>query len=276
VRVEGRLVVVSGASSGIGAATARAFSAARARAVVLLARRPELLSQVVGTIETQGGRAHAYAVNLADTRATMETAERIRRECGEPDILINNAGAGRWLFPEETDVEEAVAMMAVPYVAAFSLTRAFLPVMLSRGSGHIVNITSPACFLPWPGATAYSAARWAMRGFSEALAQDLRGTGVDVSLVVPGKVSSSYFDANPGSEERIPSIARLHRMLSPEEVAAEILRAIERRRRLVVAPRLLQVAVWWARHFPSTVRTLLYATGARRAGKITGQSPPSA
>jgi short-subunit dehydrogenase len=103
-----------------------------------------------------------------------------------------------------------------------------------------------------------------MRGFSEALAADLHGTGVDVSLVVPGKVSSDYFEANPGSEERIPRVARLYRTLSPEEVAREILRAVERRRRLVIRPWLLAATVFWARTFPATVRPLLQGTGARR------------
>jgi short-subunit dehydrogenase len=157
-----------------------------------------------------------------------------------------------------------MTMMRVPYGAAFALTRCFLPQMLERRHGHIVNLTSPACFLAFPGATAYSVARWAMRGFSEALDADLHGTGVDVSLVAPGKVSSAYFKNNPGSEERIPGIANLYATLTPEQVARLIAQAVERRKRVVIRPRLLALTVYWSRWFPGTVRPLLLRTGARR------------
>jgi short-subunit dehydrogenase len=85
-----------------------------------------------------------------------------------------------------------------------------------------------------------------------------------VSLVAPGKVSSGYFEHNPGSEERIPGIGRLYRTLTPDEVARHIVAAIERRRRLVVRPRLLQLTVWWGRHFPWMVAPLVRMSGVRR------------
>jgi len=87
-------------------------------------------------------------------------------------------------------------MMAMPYFAAFYITRALLPAMLRRGSGHLVYVNSPASLVAWPGAAAYTAARWALRGFAEALRADLRGTRLRVSSVIPGKVSSSYFAHN--------------------------------------------------------------------------------
>ena len=212
---------------------------------------------MAGLLRSLGVRAHAYGCDLGDLEATRALAERIRAELGDPQLLVNNAGAGRWLFPEETTAREAAQMMAVPYAAAFALSAAFLPGMLARKAGHIVNLSSPACFFAWPGATAYSAARWAMRGLSEALEADLHGTGVGVSLVVPGKVRSEYFANNPGSEQRIPGIAGLYRTLESEEVARLIVRAVERRQRLVIRPLLLAATVHWARWFPGTVRALL-------------------
>jgi len=155
-------------------------------------------------------------------------------------------------------------MMAVPYFAAFEMTRAFLPGMLARGSGHVINLTSPASRLVWPGANAYTAARWAMRGFSEALRADLAGTGIDVTLVVPGKVASRYFEANPGSEERIPRISSLIPTLSPEAVAAAIVGVIERPRREVVLPAMLRLLFLVHHVAPWPVEALMVRTGWRR------------
>jgi len=170
--INGKLVLVSGASSGIGAATAKAMASAGGR-VVLLARRKEALDQVAVEITSAGRQAWIYSVDLADAEAVAAVAKQITEERGTPDIIINNAGAGRWLFVDETSPAEAVQMMAVPYFAAFNVTHAFLPATLRRNSGHIVNISSVGSRFVWPGATTYLAARWAVRGFTEALRADL-------------------------------------------------------------------------------------------------------
>ncbi|HSB37068.1 MAG TPA: SDR family oxidoreductase, partial [Thermoanaerobaculia bacterium] len=166
--LRGRLAVVTGASSGIGAATARLLAREGAR-VVLVARTGGALEKISGEIRAAGGEATAVAADLGDAVAATGACERILREAGVPDLLVNNAGAGRWLFTEETPPGEAVAMMAAPYFAAFFATQTFLPGMLARGSGRIVNVNSPAAKLTWPGAAGYASARWALRGFTEAL-----------------------------------------------------------------------------------------------------------
>lgn len=163
-----KLVLVTGASSGIGEATAKRYGASGAH-VLLLARNVERLEAVAKATRNAGGTASAFPVDLADARAVDEVAARIEREAGTPDTLINNAGAGRWIPLIETPAEEALAMIAVPYLAAFNLTRAFLPKMLARRSGAIACITSPASYLAWPNACAYTAARHALAGFTEAL-----------------------------------------------------------------------------------------------------------
>jgi len=174
MKLKGKILVITGASSGIGAATARAAAREGAR-VVLLARSQGKLEDLAEEIRREGGQAWVYPVDLTDDQAVAEVAERITREVGTPDILVNNAGVGRWLATEETSAEEAVSMMAAPYFAAFFLTRAFLPDMLRRHTGTIVNMTSLASRIVWPGAVAYTAARWAMRGLTEALRADLSG-----------------------------------------------------------------------------------------------------
>src|SRR4029079_9329279 len=125
-----RLVLVTGASSGIGAATAKLYAARGAR-VLLRARNEAKLDEVAAAIKHDGGGASPYAVDLANPSAIAETSAHIKREAGTPDILSNKCGAGRQLSVPATSAEEALAMIEVPYLAAFNLTRAFLPEMIA-------------------------------------------------------------------------------------------------------------------------------------------------
>lgn len=255
-----KLVLVTGASSGIGEATARRYGASGAQ-VLLLARNAERLATVAKAIRKDGGTATAFPVDLADPDAIKEVSARITREAGTPDILINNAGAGRWLPLIETTAEDALAMMKVPYFAAFNLTRALLPEMLARRSGAIACITSPASYLAWPNACAYTAARHALAGFTEALRADVKGTGLSVTLVVLGVVESPYWEHNPGSREHVPETnPTLVPTLTLEEAAEAIMDGTERRKRMVVKPGILR-----ALFLLNAVAPRLVASQLRRA-----------
>jgi uncharacterized protein len=196
MKIDGGRALVTGASSGIGAATARALSA-RGASVVLVARNVERLTAVVTGIEAAGGRAKAYTADLAEAREVSRVAHLVQEQHGTPDIVVNNAGAGRWLPIVDTSADELLAMVAVPFLAAFNLTRELLPGMRRRGTGHIVNVTSIGSFLVWPSAAAYISARWAMRGFNEALRAELYGSRIGVSLVGFAQVSSSFWNTTP-------------------------------------------------------------------------------
>ena len=125
-------------------------------------------------------------------------------------------------------------------------------------------MTSAAAYFYFPGSNGYSTARWAMRAFSEHLREDLRGTGVGVTLIVPAEVDTPYFDHNPGSRERVPGIGRLMGRLTPEHVAERTIKGTERGRRVVNIPRRLAAFEFSARHFPRTTRALVTRTGWRR------------
>ena len=262
--IKDRIVVVTGASSGIGATAAKAI-ARRGGRVVLLARTQSALEAVAAEIAADGGEASAYPADLTDAEAVDRVAKAVRDEIGIPDIVINNAGAGRWLFVVETSPTEMAQMMAAPYFAAFYVTRAFLPEMLKRGRGHFVSVGSPASLLPWPGAAAYTAARLALHGFTEALRADLYGTGLRVTMVIAGKVDSPYWAHNPGSEERAPKIARLIPTLKVEQVVEAIVRAVEGNRRQVIVPFMLRLFAALYRFFPRPVEGLVHGTGWRRS-----------
>jgi uncharacterized protein len=259
VELGGKTVLITGASTGIGAATARAMNEAGAR-VALVARSEDKLRELAGGLKD----GHAYPADVSDADAVGAMAERVRQELGVPDVIVNNAGAGRWLFIEETDPDEWVRMNQVPYFAAFFVTRAFIEGMLARGSGRIVNVNTPVSSLPWPGAVGYGSARWGVRGFTATLRADLRGTGVGVTEIVPAKVSSEYFENNPGAEERIPSVARIMKTLTPDECGQMIARAVERERREVIFPFLLRLFYIQARLAPRLTEWVLWRTGARR------------
>ena len=190
-----RLVLITGASSGIGKAAARRYGSSNAH-VVLLARNAGRLEEAVSAIRKDGGTATAFPVDLADARATQEVSERIAREAGTPDVLINNAGA---------------------------------------------CITSPASFVIWPNAVAYTAARHALAGFTEALRAEVRGSGLSVTLVVLGLVESAYWEHNAGSRAHVPVISpTIAPPLTSDEAAEAIFAGVEARRRTVVKPATLR------------------------------------
>jgi uncharacterized protein len=232
--------------------------------VALVARSQSALDAVTGAIVQAGGDARAYTADLSDGGAADAVATRIKAELGAPDIVINCAGAGQWLDIEETTPAQALQMMGAPYVAAFNLTRQFVPGMLARHSGRIVNVNSPAAFGPWPGATAYASARWALRGLTEALRVDLYGTGVGVTQVVAGEVESPYWAHNPGARERLPRLTRYFRTLAPEEVANAIVRSIEHDQATVVIPFVLRFALALSQLWPGALRRAFAATGRTR------------
>lgn len=260
-----KLVLVTGASSGIGEATAKLYAAQGAR-ILLLARSAERLAAVAGAIKRNGGEARAFPIDLADANAVAALSARIERELGTPDILINNAGAGRWLPLVATTPDEARAMIEVPYLAAFYVTRAFLPKMLARGTGAIACIASPASYLAWPNACAYIAARHAVLGFTEALRSEVAGTGVAVTLVVLGTVETPYWEHNPGSRAHLPKTdPRLLPTLSTEAAARAIVRGIDRRRPRVVKPGFYRVLF-----LLNALAPRLVARQVRRAAKPRG------
>lgn len=128
-----------------------------------------------------------------------------------------------------------------------------------------MNVTSIGGFLAWPGATAYTAARWAMRGFSEALAADLAPTGLAVTLAVFAKVDSPYYTNHPGSDERIPRAQSMIRVLTPREAGRAVVAGIRKARALVAAPFMLRLVLIQACWFPGFTRGLMRATGRRWA-----------
>jgi len=257
-----KLILITGASSGIGAEMAKQFSQ-QDHTVLLLARNEDNLKQITEQITQQGGKAFYYVADVGEYEQVQQVSEQIKQIHGTPDVLINNAGSGLWRFIEETSYEEILTNIKVPYLGAAYITKAFMLEMLARRSGQIVNMTSIAAKLPFAGATTYIASRKAMIGLHEALTMDLKGTGVKASLSYFAKVKSSFWSNNPGSEERLPLAQKMIPEVSTEQAAQVIVKGVANRRSDITAPFMARVVLFLNWLTPPITKLIMHLTGYR-------------
>jgi short-subunit dehydrogenase len=234
--LRGEVALVTGASSGIGAATALEL-AQRGVRLVLAARRAEELTAVAHTIQTGGGEVIAVPTDVTDARQVARLVQRAVEAFGRVDVLVNNAGIGSRESLVKTSPDEVTQIVGVNLLGAMLLTRAVLPGMVERRHGAIISVASVSGLIATD--PLYSATKFGLRGFSLGLRRELLGTGVSVSLVSPGFI-------------RTPLTARRRaRMPGPEIVARAIAGLVLHPRREVVVPRRYRFAVWAERALPS-------------------------
>lgn len=229
----GRGAVVTGASSGIGAALARRLAAEGAR-VALVARRAEALESLAGEIRAAGGTALAVPCDVGERDAVEAAAERVGAELGAVDLLVNNAGYGHHRPFLRWDVADMENVMRVNYLGSLYWTKALLPGMVERGEGWVVFVASVAGRIAAPDETAYAASKFAVVGLAEALSLEVEDRGVHVLTVCPGVIRTPFFDAE--ALERMPGPAR-RGMRDPEDLVDAILAALARGRRQLTWPR---------------------------------------
>lgn len=186
--MNGRTVVITGASKGLGAAAARAFCERGAR-VALLARSTERLEAVVAELRGTGGTAEAWPTDVRDWEQVDATFRGILQRWGRIDVLVNLAGIKREGAVEEVQQEAAVETLRVNYLGSLACCRAVLPAMRRQGDGHIINVSSVLGKRATPGRSVYSASKAALNALTDALRMELAGTGIAVSLVCPGRLA---------------------------------------------------------------------------------------
>ncbi len=240
-RWQGKVALITGASSGIGAATARMLAREGWR-VILVARRPGRLQALAEEIRAAGGKAQAIVADLA----VEEERQRLFREVqasGGIDVLINNAGLGWYGYGADMPWPTARQMLEVNVAAVVHLTLLFLPEMRARNSGHIVNVGSIAGSLPSQGVALYSASKSFLDAFSTSLYREMRGNRVYVSIVRPGPVATEFFEAaaDRSAGRRVPAEGLA---VSPEAVACCICSLLRRPRRVAYVPGLLRFVPW--------------------------------
>lgn len=235
MNVSNRLAVITGAGSGIGRATA--FALARRRCHLALADiDPAGLKETAWLLDKQGVRVTTHVLDVADREAVRALPEEVLAAHGRVDILVNNAGVALGGTFEQVSEEDFDWLMDINFHGVVRMTRAFLPHLRRSDEARIVNVSSIYGIVAPPGQAAYSASKFAVRGFSNALRHELEGSSVGVSVVHPGGVATAIArkarvptDAPPEDIERGRKIAEKLLRLAPEAAGEIIARGIERR-----------------------------------------------
>jgi short-subunit dehydrogenase len=258
-RFEGRTALVTGASSGVGEAVARQLAAEGAR-VVLVARTAAALDAVAKEI---GERAIAMPADVSDIDQLRTLVEQATRETGGLQILVNNAGYNHRGPVLGADPDELARIVDVNLRAPILLTRLCLPQLREQTQANIVNVASIAGQIPLAEEATYSATKFGLRSFSIALAEELRDTCVDVSLVSPGPIDTGFITRDL---ENVPDLVFSQPMSSAEDVAAAVLDSAHDGRLERTIPRLsgmLATAGYLVPELPRFIRPVLEAQGRR-------------
>jgi short-subunit dehydrogenase len=221
-----KVVFITGASSGIGRGLAIELGR-RGATLGLLARRAETLDGIVKEVEAAGGRALALPADVKDAAAVRGAAEKVRAKCGRVDVLIANAGIGVTTDARDLRAEEVADVIGVNVLGAVNSVTAVLPEMVEQKSGHLVVISSLAAYRGLPKSGAYCASKAAVSAFFESLRVDLRGSGVDVTIIHPGFIKTPL---TAGREAQMPYLMEL------DDAVKKIIRAIEARKKSYAFP----------------------------------------
>lgn len=263
---DGKVVVVTGASSGIGEKSAEEF-AKRKASVVLVARRKEKLDLVAKKLPEHNSKCLVCQCDVSQRSQVQRMNKTVLEKFGKVDVLVNNAGFGIYGLVSELKVEEIESQMATNFFGMVYCTKAFLPKMLDQRSGHIVNVASVAASFGLPGIASYCASKFAMLGFSEGLYHELKGTGVGITVVSPIMVRTNFFN-NP-SLKSMPRYSPTS--LSSKMVAKAVVRAASSSRLEIIVPAIVRVAVWAKHTFPYLINPVV-AAGFRNRLKLTKKS----
>jgi NAD(P)-dependent dehydrogenase (short-subunit alcohol dehydrogenase family) len=227
--LDGRVAIVTGASSGIGAAVARELASRRAT-VVGVARRGDRLAQVVEECQADSPSSTAHVADVGVEEACRDVVQTAEERFGRVDVIVNNAGISIHRHAVSTPPEDVARLMAVNFFGPVNLTMAALPGMVDRGEGWVINVTSVAGYVPNPGESAYGASKAALSRWSHGLNVDLAGTGVHVGVLSPGPIDTEIW----GLDETVTYNGKLY---PPAVIAKGVSKMIDRRLTHLTVPR---------------------------------------
>ena len=249
-----KVVVITGASSGIGEASAIEFSK-RKSSVVLVARRKENLVSVAKNLTKYGNEVLVCQCDVSEWQEVEQMSRTVLDKFGKIDVLVNNAGFAIYGSVLELKVEEIESQMETNYFGMVYAIKAFLPKMLEQKTGHIVNVASVAGSFGLPGIASYCASKFAMLGFSEGLYHELKGTGIGITVVSPIMVQTNFF--NHSSFKSMPKYSPTS--LNSKTVAKAIVKASSSPRLEIIVPSFVRGAVWLKHTIPYLINPILRA-----------------
>ncbi len=262
------VILITGASSGIGAATARLCGRKGFR-LVLAARRGDRLRSLAEEIRGQGGEVISVPTDVSKGGQIANLVQTALDSCGRIDVLFNNAGVGRMNWLEALDpLTDIDFQVQVNLLGVIQTTRLVLPHMLQQGHGHIINMASIAGLIGTPQYSIYAATKFGVRGFTEGLRREVNLLGIRVTGIYPGGVETEfaqYAGLKPGRRFTTPHFLRL----TAEDVARAVLDVVHKPRPTVVIPRLMWGVVWLNRFAPRVVDWIInrsYTRGERGVG----------
>lgn len=226
-KLSGKVAIVTGASSGIGEATAIALAAQGVK-VAIAARRRDRLDALTQRIQAEGGESLAITADVADEAQVRDLVTQTQAHYGQVDILINNAGVMLLGMIDGANTEDWRRMMSINVLGLMYATHAVLPLMKAQGEGHIVNISSVAGRVANAGTGVYNATKWAVNAFSEALRKEVYQNNVRVTIVEPGLVATELPQhiTDPAAKQRATEFYGSLKSLESEDIAAAILYAV--------------------------------------------------
>lgn len=235
--VKGKIVLISGASSGIGAITA-SILAERGAIPILTGRSAERLKQQAASIK---GENAFYVMDVTNMEQVQQTVDAIIERYGRIDILLNNAGYGQFETIMKMPIESFEAMMDTNYMGIVRCVKAVLPHMEKRGEGHIVNVASMAGKIGSAKSTSYTATKHAVLGFTNSLRMELKPMGIHVSSINPGPIDTEFFAIADPSGSYVKNVSWF--MMKPHYVARAIVRVMERKTHELDLPRAASVGI---------------------------------
>jgi uncharacterized protein len=260
-----KIILITGASSGIGRQTAIEFANKGAKSIILVARSKSKLKEVEKELKTDFvSDIIAYQCDISKKTEVTEMGIEILEKFDHIDILINNAGFGIYKKIQYQSIEEIEAITLTNYLGMVYCTKEFLDSMITKGSGHIVNVASVAASFGIPGLAAYCASKYAMLGFSESLHHELKGTGVNVTVVSPIGVKTNFF-SNESFKGRFPNSTAF--MLDPKTVSKSIINAVDSPRLEIIVPFYIRLGVWLKNTIPYVINPIVGSFFRRQLNK---------
>jgi uncharacterized protein len=253
-KFEGKIVLVTGASSGIGRQVSLDFSGHGAQSIILVARSRSNLEDLEKTISRKFNiKTIIYPCDVSKKSEVEQMGREILDKCGHVDILVNNAGFGLYGKVQNQSIEQIESVTFTNYLGVVYCTKVFLDSMIARKSGHIVNLASVAASFGVAGLSAYCASKYAVLGFSESLSQELHGTGVGLTVVSPMGVKTNFFN-NSSFGGRIPYYNGF--MLKTNTVSNAVLAAANSHRLEIIVPFYMRAGVWLKHTIPFLINPM--------------------